>query len=437
MVSIYHNSTEFQAFFNGLLGEVRTLSDLLRIGRVLQIAARSHLWYRGHRQSDWKLWPTLIREGYDEKAEREMIGEFRSKARCRDTHCPGEDAVATLCWAQHYRLPTRLLDWSGSLLVAAYFAVEDNSFDKYDSAIWALSQGIINFYLTGDSRSGALHESHLIYPLADTYHVADKPNDPIFDVIAAHRSVVWSHPNNAELREKRHSGGLLPGDRVFIPGIRAVAVTSPHPESRMFVQHGAFTCHKDTTPLEEIPVARQGLHRITIPRGFRAEIRAELQALCGIDLSTLFPDLEHLATHLKTKTVKDLRKQMASQTGAIAAFDECKINIPKLPKFPVNQELLVPREVSFTESLDEQSACTTTSIAPIPVAPHIGDDGRRPSVGDLAEVTTGWMRGFKGTVEKYDVSTGIAELAFDLFGLRQFNHEVRGDFSREQFKLFG
>jgi hypothetical protein len=43
---------------------------------------------------------------------------------------------------QHYRLPTRLLDWSESILLATYFAVNDKP-DK-PGVLWALSPFVLN-----------------------------------------------------------------------------------------------------------------------------------------------------------------------------------------------------------------------------------------------------------------------------------------------------
>jgi len=44
---------------------------------------------------------------------------------------------------QHYRLPTRLLDWSFSPLIAAYFAVRETTDADEDACIWALAPSVL------------------------------------------------------------------------------------------------------------------------------------------------------------------------------------------------------------------------------------------------------------------------------------------------------
>ncbi len=103
---------------------------------------------RGHPECYKKLIPTIDRElkpGLSRTKkldiERRSIELYRSTARYfSDT---GEKTalsadITTLMTLRHYGLPTRLLDWSMSPYIAAYFAVEKSQ-DK-DGELWAFDE---------------------------------------------------------------------------------------------------------------------------------------------------------------------------------------------------------------------------------------------------------------------------------------------------------
>ena len=114
--------------------------------------------YRGQCDASWSLIPSFYR-GLDEfqppptdledgewlgALERDVYREFELKgrrfaSRKWEFHNPWH----RLIFAQHYGLPTRLLDWSKSALIAAYFAV--NSHPDQDGALWCINVSAMPF----------------------------------------------------------------------------------------------------------------------------------------------------------------------------------------------------------------------------------------------------------------------------------------------------
>ena len=99
---------------------------------------RSPFCFRGMANENWKLMTSLQRLGSEPKnVERPMLRSFRKFAK-RGTFKKASDwEVAAI--AQHNGLPTRILDWTASPLIAAHFATWDISQKDEDGVIWCLN----------------------------------------------------------------------------------------------------------------------------------------------------------------------------------------------------------------------------------------------------------------------------------------------------------
>jgi hypothetical protein len=151
------------------------IASLIRVARqTLQGGfGRTPYWFRGHAQADWTLVPSVHRH-YDNLGERDLINRFRLGAPTRYSNCPeARDVAGWITLMQHFGLPTRLLDWTGSLIVAAYFAVSHEPRPgSGPAAIWVLlpnglnkasshaSDSIFLLGLPGHSRRAAGHHHH-------------------------------------------------------------------------------------------------------------------------------------------------------------------------------------------------------------------------------------------------------------------------------------
>jgi type I restriction enzyme M protein len=118
------------------LQTIKSLDDLLGI---VQTHSNVSVIYRGVSSAKYKLIPKVGRRRHGGKLlaakdERYILRLFRQRAIAHLDRTPADD-WEWLAIAQHDGLPTRLLYWTRNPLVAAYFAVVDESSD--DSALYA------------------------------------------------------------------------------------------------------------------------------------------------------------------------------------------------------------------------------------------------------------------------------------------------------------
>lgn len=205
------------------------------------------LWWRGNSTSHWDLVPSVYRKG-GWKYEETISVEFTRRAKTIHEKCPSENDVPGWRFLmQHYRLPTRLLDWSSSILIATFFSV--NKYPSEDGAIWLLNPFALNEIFSNE------------------YVVFDAAADVIEKLFIMHN-------------------------------IETVAAIAPsHIDIRMLIQASNFTIHGNNKPLNSYENSTKYLHKFKIPADRKSRIKKDLNRI-GITESYLFPSLEHLAKEL-------------------------------------------------------------------------------------------------------------------------------------------
>jgi hypothetical protein len=116
---------------------------------VFNFQARLPKWvFRGQSRSEWNL-ATSLERSYrriapvttQQQCEKDILNRFKRGAHHFIAHLP--DTKNTLEWLaliQHYGGPTRLLDFTRSFYVAAFFALEAA---ESDAAIWCLNTDLL------------------------------------------------------------------------------------------------------------------------------------------------------------------------------------------------------------------------------------------------------------------------------------------------------
>ena len=239
---------------------IRTLGDLTDRALVgAHDKFNTMLWWRGQSSDDpsWALRPRVFRGDWSALREHQLYIRFMRRARFRHHDSPGNEDSAKPAWLflmQHYGLPTRLLDWTESPLVAAFFAVSKHG--DQDGLLWAFSPTKHNeARLSVPAVLGAPHKRVLEVTLP-----AFTPQGQRLD------SCVAVYPDEADLR--------------------------------MLLQSSAFTLHGSPKALDDYDNHEAYLLRFRVAAEAKEDIAHQLK-LCRIQLSTLFPDLESLARDLE------------------------------------------------------------------------------------------------------------------------------------------
>ena len=226
------------------------------MAEFLERTARSRHWsggrfvFRGVADAQYELVPAIGRtpppppyaryrtQGPSARAtvEREALEMFASRCIAYLDQKPA-NLLEAMFHAQHHGLPTRLLDWTFSPLIALYFAVTETSVDV-DGAVFV----------------------HL-------------PNQ---------RDLLADAPERIEV------------DRDPLAIQRNYLVVPPYVNRRLAAQQGCFTLHAD--PLAPLPPAYG--YRLRIPKDAKVQLWRELDHM-GIGSGVVFPDLDGLARSVK------------------------------------------------------------------------------------------------------------------------------------------
>ena len=225
--------------------------------------------YRGATDADRGLLTSLDRLGgvdpphTKRELEEHILRNFIRYSRPHFTP-PPTDAWELLFAAQHHGVPTRLLDWSYSPLVAAHFATADPG--PRDRAVWRLEWQPVH-------RAFGFPELALL--MEDLERIcAPKAEFAPWDLFA---------------RE--------PNARPF-----ACMLEPPSLDARIIVQSAVFTLCSDTTTSFDAFLERHGLGaaltRFRIPATEVELVRDQLD-LVGMDERRLFPDLDGVAARMR------------------------------------------------------------------------------------------------------------------------------------------
>ncbi|MBI2517498.1 MAG: FRG domain-containing protein [Opitutae bacterium] len=257
---VTYRRLERKAGFSGVLkNRVRSLSEYLEVFNALFVDPADVFWFRGHDNAKWKLCPSALR--YRKVPTRHKailsLAEFRRIQEYRLNKAPGpKETFKWLQLAQHYGLPTRLLDWTQSLTTALYFACQDH---RVDGMVFAI-----------------------------------KPRDLNRMSLEQNTVDVLDPEEHAETIQKYLDLG--PDERVG--GLRTVAVRPAWNSDRIIMQQGMFTLHGEQFALDK----KQARSLIGLPilKEFKLQLLHQLERV-GTGEMFIFPEPEHVCNHLKRR----------------------------------------------------------------------------------------------------------------------------------------
>ena len=218
------------------------------------------IWFRGHGDRSWSLAPGACRPGFAPDPDSGLLKERHLTQDFQALGAPFlrgvERDVDIYFLQQHYRMETRLLDWSLNPLAALFFALDPLD-TKLDGTFFML----------------------------DAYRMAGKRGfctSRADEIRKAMRAIFeWVDVDE---------GGASPWpDRIL-------AVRPFNIDPRLAAQRGCFTFHPPTHAA--LDPAHEALRSFRIPAAAKEGLRRKLDIL-GFDEFTTYGGLDHLARRLR------------------------------------------------------------------------------------------------------------------------------------------
>jgi FRG domain len=300
-----------QSIIHGEL-EIKSVSDLADIALWHRQTPTKSVLYRGQADFQYDLQPSSFRLVKHFQSEGNMVRDLIAShpREFENSH----NMLDKLVHMQHYGLPTRLLDVTKNLLVALYFASSKEFVTEVDDKVDELTgkkkqvkrkkevDGAV-FVLESDKRKTYKYfDSDVVSILANLSNCSGSEKKAIkemlhsvssFDKNSFNESDSVKHLVRFIKAEKPYLDNVIEPEDVF----RVLVVEPKKSNPRVVAQAGAFL-------LSRIPAYNRMPYlddfkatRYRVPAGSKLIIREQL-AQMGVDIATLFPEIEYSAKNI-------------------------------------------------------------------------------------------------------------------------------------------
>ena len=269
------------------IGSIRTLIDILD-KQDNDFEEKVSVFYRGHSNRSFKLEPSIYRNHDLIKNEDKLFKEMIARSPNDFKEC--NTTFEKLVKMQHYSLPTRLLDITSNPLVALFFACSDEKQQNEDGRLFRfeIKDDDIKYY-DGDT-------------ISVVANISRRPHKFTIKEIKGLRNSTFN--NKVEIQyllheirsEKPHFSPVIDSKHLEM----AFCVRPKLDNPRIIRQEGAFFIFGIDDDKSKCAKFEFQYKSFIINKSEKAKILKQLDIL-GINESTLFPEIEHVAKHLKDK----------------------------------------------------------------------------------------------------------------------------------------
>ncbi len=265
------------------ISSIRTLFE--RLENELEENMDYHIFYRGQSDKSYGLVPSIYREEYRIQNENRIFRDIIAQSPADFKGCAS--TFEKLVKMQHYSLPTRLLDITTNPLVALYFACENDDVDGKLFRFEVQTSDIKYFDSDAVSVVANIAKRPIDFSIEDLRELDRTDFNSEEDIQYLLHEIKYEKPHFQNVIDSKDI------ERVF-------CVKPMFDNPRIIRQSGAFFLYGINGNKSKPASLDFGYKVYIINKAHKQKIRKQLEAL-GIDKSTLFPEVEHVAEHIKDK----------------------------------------------------------------------------------------------------------------------------------------